>query len=351
MSHLELLQKFAPTVYFHSKERYFPVSIDFLLKNSTLKTFSANTLIKSPTQLDLYSLAEKNNFNSMSDGDTVLSIDPLINYGQSPVSDVPLYAIYRTKDDKIYLTYILLLAYNGDYNILNLVKAGFHPGDLEHLTVELTKDEKLSRVYYSAHGSTDGRVVEAKDVPMEDGKIVAYCALNGHGFYPKEGVAFRIAGLANDFLEKGIKWEPRVSEVFPKESPLFDKNTMSWTLYYGRLGGNLEKPNSDGISGLPDKSWYGPLAKDIDDFDNKTLKPPPIISKSNEEKLIKVKSIMSLVFIYFFVYLAINITNKYIRIFKPSSILNHIVTIIIILALITSYNSIVTKIITKYAPS
>ena len=177
MSKLDLLKKFSPVIYFHSDEKYFPVNIDFLLKNSTLKNFSDNTTITSPSQLDLYTLAEKNNFKPMSDGNIVLSINPLIKYGQNPISDVPIYAIHRTKNDKIYLTYILLLAHNGPYNILNVTEVGSHPGDLEHITVELDKDEKLSRVFYSAHGETDGRIVNAKDVPMENGKIVAFTIL------------------------------------------------------------------------------------------------------------------------------------------------------------------------------
>jgi hypothetical protein len=350
MSKSELLQRFAPIIYFHSNEKYFPVSIDFLLKNSTLKHFSKNTTIKSPSQLDIYSLAEKNNFQPMNDGYIVLSIDPLIKYGQTPISDVPLYAIYRTKNDKIYLTYILLLAHNGSYNILNITEVGSHPGDLEHITVELNKDEQLTRVFYSAHGKTDGRIVDAKDVPMENGRIVAYSALNGHGLYPSEGFAFRVGGLANDLLEKGIRWQPNVVELFPKDNTLFDKNTMGWTVYNGRLGGNLDKANSEGITGLSDKNWYGPTAKDIDDFDGVKLSYPPLISRSREKLLINIKSVLSLVLIYLFVFISINITNKYIKIFKPTSVLNHIVTLIIIMLLIITYNYIMKKIIIKYAP-
>jgi len=57
MSKLELLQKYSPIIYFHSAEKYFPASADFLIKNSTLKNFKDNTVIESPTHRQLYEFA------------------------------------------------------------------------------------------------------------------------------------------------------------------------------------------------------------------------------------------------------------------------------------------------------
>lgn len=348
MSNLEILEQFAPIIYFHPNERYFPVSIDFLLKNSTLKNFLDNTTIEKPSQTDLYSLAEKYEFKPKSDGEIILSIDPYIKYGEHPIKNVPIYAIYRTKNDKIYLTYIILLAHNGDYNILGLANVGSHPGDLEHITLELNKDKQLLNIFYSAHGLEDGRIVKAKDVPMENGKIVAYAALNGHGLYPSEGFAFRFGGIANDYLEKGIRWEPNVFELFSKDNPLFDKNTMGWTVYNGRIGGNLNKPNTEGISGLLGKDWYGLNALSINDFEEKKLKSPPIIPKDKETILFKIKSIILIVLVYLIILASVIITNNNITLFHPTSILNHLIMITIIIFIIISYRIITKRIIKKY---
>ena len=59
-----LLQKWSPIVYLHSKEKYFPCSADWLLKNSTLVDYSTNPVTKiSPvTNMDLYENARLHDF-------------------------------------------------------------------------------------------------------------------------------------------------------------------------------------------------------------------------------------------------------------------------------------------------
>ena len=273
----QLIQKFSPVVYIHPKEKYYPCNIEWLLRYSTLVDFNLpadnpKRAIVSPTNQDLYDAAARYNFERRVDGDLILSFPPGVYGGQRPLSDVKTYCLPRTKDGKIYLTYIFVFAYNGEYSIANLRNVGQHPGDIEHITLELNIDQTLSRVFFSAHGTKDGRWVKASDVEMEDGRVVAYNAMNGHGLYPTDGVVFRLGGFGNDFLSKGPRWAPTAELIVPRSDPDFNPATMGWTVFYGRFGGEPKLGNTAGISGLADKAWV----RDIDNPNAEAYKPPKI---------------------------------------------------------------------------
>lgn len=345
---MDLLNKYAPIIYFHPQEKYFPVSADFMLKNSTVKDFTDNQEIIHPTNRDLYNLSQKHNFTPLGDGQIVMSIDKLIYKGEIPISNVPIYAIRRTVNNMIYLTYIILFAYNGAYDILGVKEAGQHPGDLEHYTVELDMNENLQRVFFAAHGNLDGKTVNASDVRFENGRIVVYSALNGHGLYPQKGYAFRIAGLANDYLDSGVRWEPHVMQIFGRLNPGFDINTMGWTVYNGRIGGELVKGNKDGIMGLIDKVWYGPNGELIDEFDPKKLNSPPFITETNAKILLVLKDIMLFVFLYFLSYYTLKVSKHYLK--GHPEFMVHLTTIASLLFIFYIYRKIAYQLITKYSP-
>ena len=349
----QLLDKFSPVMYLHPDEKYFPCSIDWLLQNSRLLDFTRGTDISPVTHQALYDQAVQDNFAKRSDGDLVLSFDSQVYKGEHPMKNVPCYALYRVKNSKIYLTYIFLYAKNGEYSILGLANAGQHPADLEHLTLELDSSQRLIRVMYSAHGSADGRWVKANDVEMENGKIVCYMALNGHGLYPKEGIAFRLFGLANDYLSKGMKWQPRVIRWFGKGEPEFNPATMGFTVYNGRFGGEPEKGNTSGIMGLPDKNWYGPNAELIDDVPEESLKPPVIFSPTTGKLLIFLKDFVLFTMLYFIVYTILYYVDA--RVYRSQdrdfTMKEHFTTIVVFFAIIHLFYYVVGKIINKYAPS
>lgn len=337
-----LVSKFTPLIYLHPEEKHYPVDINWLLRNSTLKDFNDNTTIKSPTQRDLYNIAQKYNFQPRKEGDVVLGFEPSTYRGQSPVSDVPIYALVREKNDKIYITYIILFSYNGSYNISGLAYVGEHPGDMEHITVEASKDGTLLRVFFSAHGVKDGRWVKAEEIQKENGKIVAYNAVNGHGLYPYEGTAIRFGGAANDILIKGEKWEPVASMIYPRDNPRFNIDTMGWSVYNSRFGGPIDKPNTDGVTGLPDKAWI----IDIDNPDVAFYKPPSILVKNVENTYSISSFIIKVSALYLAIYFIIRIFNK-----NPLTlgIRDHLIIIAIITIFIQSFKNIFSSILKKYA--
>jgi hypothetical protein len=336
-----LVTKFSPIIYLHPEEMFYPVDINWLLKYSTLKDFNDNTVIKSPTQRDLYNIAQKYNFQARKDGDVVLSFSLDSYKGQTPVSDVPIYALVREMNDKVYITYIILFAYNGNYNIAGLADVGEHPGDMEHITVEATKDGTLLRAFFSAHGVKDGRWVKAEEIEKENGKIVAYNAVNGHGLYPYAGVAFRFGGAANDTLVKGDRWEPVPKIIYPKDTPKFNIDTMGWTVYNSRFGGSIDKPNTEGITGLPDKAWI----ENIDNPDETFYKPPPIFSEKSETTYKFSSSVIQISALYLGIYILIKFFHKG---SLSLSIKEHILVIISILIISITFKKTFTSILKKY---
>ena len=270
----QLIKKYSPIVYINSEEKYLPCSIDWMLKYSTLVDFNTNTKVKSPSQKDLYDIAKKYDFQRRGDGDVVLSFETDVYKGQTPLSDVPVYAFSRETEDKIYITYMILLAYNGSYDIAGLAELGEHPGDLESMTIECSKDGKLKRVFFGAHGYKDGRWVDVSLVELENDHIVCYMAFSGHGLYYKPGQVFRFGGFANDEVNRGIRWTPNVSTIYYRDDPKFNIDTMGWTTFNSRIGGGQDKPNTDGIMGLPDKPWFVNGTNPDEAYYN----PPPIVS-------------------------------------------------------------------------
>lgn len=271
-----LLDKWAPRLYFHPDEKYFPASMEWIVANGKIMEMNASgnyqVAVERPTNNDMFAYGQKYGFSTFSDK-VYLEIPSSIYSGQFPKEmleqgAVSTYSYIRKglNNDTLRLTYIFTFPYNGEYPILWLQDAGQHDYDLEHITVEINRvTGDLIRVYYGSHGPADGLWAMADQVPRDvDGKIIGYIALDGHGVYPKVGGAFRLYGLSNDITGKGQVWNPRVQMIFPKDDPRFNINTMGWTVFPGRIG-------LHGTTSLSDKSWYQTA-------DPETTKPPRFIS-------------------------------------------------------------------------
>ena len=349
-----MILKYSPIIYFHPNEKYFPVSIDWLMKYSKLAVLNTSTnqmdIISAPiTNNAVYNLYISSNKQLKTDGEILWSFGSELHKGEQPTFSVPCYTLFRySQNNKMYITYIFLYGYNGEYPILNLVNAGFHPADIEHITVELSNNgQTLDRVMYGAHGTTDGRWIKAKDVQTEDGKIVAFAALNGHGLYPEDGFAFRIGGLANDYLGKGLKWEPSPIRIYLPDDPNFNPATMGWVAFNGRFGGELKVNNKEGIAPLLDKNWI----RDIDNTDESILKPPKIFKSKFEKQIIAIKNILILMLIYFIFFYTLMKIDKRGKQPGKFNFNEHILTITYILILYLLLRGVAKKLILKYAPS
>jgi hypothetical protein len=242
MSDVELLNKFVPIFYLHSKEKYFPSDINFMLDNSVL--VENNVVIDTKvTSKKLYDYT-----NTNFPGQTGIDWQKLrIEFPDSilggfqgeKLQDAPVYGLVNNRlPDTIELYYLMVFPYNGPRKILGIQDAGQHYGDIEHVTIELDKTSKNPiRMYFGAHGDADGKWIDWKDVQKVDQTHpIVLLALEGHGAYPEEGYAYRIFGLANDEVDYGTKWTPKVVQIFTRNEPGFNPETMGWLYFAGRFG-------------------------------------------------------------------------------------------------------------------
>ena len=337
MERIDIINKFSPIIYFHRMENYYPVSSEFLLQNSIIiDNLTDEIIIESPTNLDIYDICIRKKENKAG---ITLKISEYILNGENPISQVPIYAFYKEFGEFIYISYSALFAYNGDYKILNTFDVGSHDGDLEHLTVEIKKsDLKLNRVMFSSHTTKNGVWVEANKIQMEKdskgkNKIVAYSALNGHGFYKSEGLAFRLYGFANDHLEKGLRWEPKALQIYEKTNPNFDAKTMSWIYFCGKIGE---------ITPLSEKNWFG--SKRMEILDNKDLSYPRLYNKNNK-KIINILYILILIILIDYVF---KVTYRFFYSFDINPILRYILKITFLMTLYLVFIILLKEIIKRF---
>jgi hypothetical protein len=273
------VDKYTPIFYFHKDEKYYVSSIPWTLEKSNLVRYDTwpgvqwtdGKIVETKvTPKVLFDYSEKNHQGQT--GIKTLYIElkkELFDkalFGQKDELDkVPVYAYVKEREDRYIIYYIIYFPFNEGKNVMYLQQAGDHEGDIEHLTVEVSKkDNTLIRVHYGAHGTADGRWVAGKDVPMEDGRIVAFVGKGGHGLYPTEGVAIRLGGVANDFMGKDVVWKPKVEIIKSRDQPGFDVEKDGWIHFAGRWG-------YDGVGSLNDKGWF-----QWGDKEEKDLNPPPL---------------------------------------------------------------------------
>lgn len=262
----ELLKLFTPVVYLHSKESYFPSSVDYVLSKSQLKEISQDgstkTIKESPTQSylfndyckDMHSTFEKNRY---------IDIPKNIIYGQKDkLNEVPIYGyvdVKNSKNGELHLVYVMFYPYNGEFKILGLEDKGTHFGDIEHITIVLKQNNnenaaktvyKVDKLFFGAHGDLDGRWTPAEFVEWEDKYTpVIYSAYHSHATYPHKGSYFRIYGLANDNTDKGVKWTPKLEKIVTLDHPQFNPATMGWVYFCGLWG-------EDGVNSLAHKTYF-----------------------------------------------------------------------------------------------
>ncbi|KAI5656476.1 hypothetical protein M9H77_25269 [Catharanthus roseus] len=207
----ELFKEYAPQIYFHSKEKYLPSSVNWYFeKGAKLYTKGEN---QNPVSI------EKNGSNLPQGGSNDgnfwigLPIDEKskeeIKKGNLQSSEVylqikPIFGGTFT-DIPIWIFY----PFNGPSTAkiglidIPLGQIGEHIGDWEHLTLRISNfNGILHKVYLSEHSK--GTWVDSSLLEFQNGsnKPVAYSARNGHPLYPKPGIFLQggenHVGIRND---------------------------------------------------------------------------------------------------------------------------------------------------------
>lgn len=313
----QILDLYKPILYLHQGETSFPISMETLIKNSSLienaivtKNKEGNTIVVGGettipsgqvTNEKLYDIS-KTKYNGETGLKTLyLQWPERFNKGVSPVEldTVPIYGRVIDRDSYYEVNYIFNFPYNPPFNVLKIQKAGQHYGDLEHITMFIRKPitgkvEDIIKVMYGGHGKLDGRWVDFKDLPIKDNKVVVYVAKGSHALYPSKGLILRFGGVANDETSDDYKWEAKsIIPIYNESNPNFNKQTMGWIYFAGRFG-------NDGITSLADKYWWisGEPTPEI-----MPLSPPQILTgfQVGFYRLIQISILLGISYgIYFF---------------------------------------------------
>ena len=151
-------------------------------------------------------------------------------------SSVPMHCYIRDTPTHYELLYVFCYAYNAPYHVLLLMWLGAHDGDWEHITVRVDKSsDRISHIYYGAHGWRDGVWRAAGEFETDDGRPVVYIAKGSHACYPNAGRWLRIWAGANDLCERGWRWDADRTLLlhFSSTGTDVEDKDISWLRYSG----------------------------------------------------------------------------------------------------------------------
>ena len=196
----EVAKAYAPRIFMHPKEEWYPSSVSFFLEHVTKQgnRYVTNDKLDSPSSWDW-------------DG----------AFGQkSTLASVPIYAFVVDKREggKAFtdIAYFTFYPYNRGKEVAK-TKWGNHVGDWEHVTIRFRQEGNTYtpiKVSFSLHDTN--KVLNWGDsaMQMQGNHLVAYEAHGSHGMYPKAGhhvyktinVVFKKIELADDTGE-GAVWD------------------------------------------------------------------------------------------------------------------------------------------------
>ena len=131
--------KYAPEFRFDSRVITYPVSIENLVENSKVEKDGERVPVEFPLVEPVH-----------------LYPDP--RYFLEQEKKTTLYWHSYEEDDFIIYVYILIYAVNPGYSTCGYTMGSYHTGDVEHVSV-FTNEEGIQKIYYAAHGSTQGTIV------------------------------------------------------------------------------------------------------------------------------------------------------------------------------------------------
>ncbi|ATB36468.1 hypothetical protein CYFUS_001883 [Cystobacter fuscus] len=267
--------QYAPLVWLHPEEHYFPSSVEFFLPN--VHESGGHMVTNQSLGCDSCT-------------------DPQFLDGQRP-GQVPIYAeiINRTQNgqptnttDIVYWTFypynngkrVCIGLYDSRLGCLGGYSTfGNHVGDWEHFTVRFV-DGRPSRMFLSQHAGGQTFDFGDKNVAVAGFHPEVYAALGSHGIYP-DAARHIYKNLPNgDFLAddtgRGIPWYTWNSTVpFSWRSPGTYDGSLSWLNLTSRWGnpksgcGIVEQVSgecvlNDGPTGIMDKSASNPANPGLD---------------------------------------------------------------------------------------
>lgn len=252
----KLVETWAPAVWLHSQDPFYPSSIDFHLENVQMRSEDEHVVQEFPRPDNIFTGPVTENFhlNTLSEIDCVNCFQPFF-YGQ-PLQYSPVYTFVTEHNDScntVDVTYAVFFPFNYGKDVcvgldqfgvcLGEVKTfGNHVGDWEHVSLRLQGGEP-SQIYVGVHSfgawytwdranqwfffdhgeplhrnkKGRGRVLEMRidvDYPdflyLEEGRPSVFCANGSHGMWAMEGKHTYLQILTvhlDDYTDKGTLWK------------------------------------------------------------------------------------------------------------------------------------------------
>ena len=191
----DVIARYAPEVYFHEKERYFPVSVEDFLAGSELRDPSHNIILHNVdvnTDLEVHSTGQENflhlrNTNPATTDDWQNAV-----YHGDTSGTAPMYVSTVVEQDFVNVNYHILHAYSGPqtgefHGEFFVPGAGQHQGDWEGFSVKLDRSCNRAKAYgYKNHGDIEWFKPGSQGVEWSTHAKV-YSSLHTHATYNHAG--------------------------------------------------------------------------------------------------------------------------------------------------------------------
>jgi len=250
----DVANQFSPYLYFKKGELYRPLPVEKYLSVCELRRnnkldVSEPDLTDSHTVLNIVTTKYLGEFTKDNDNNTFLHFNTLIYediLAENADRDATCYCkVVELGHYKTALIYFFLYQQVSKYPCCGLkscllsCNGGGHLGDVKSVIVYLESD-RITSVYYSAHGELQGEFRNADQLEYIDGHPIVYPCLGDHSNYPEKGCHLRIFGVVNDSCGSDILCRPNVVEVY---------NNTPWCNYSGHM-------NINGIGSPKNHGWW-----------------------------------------------------------------------------------------------
>lgn len=266
LSRIEILKQYAPLIYLHSQEKYFPCSVEWFASQSSLWKITSSTkeaIQKRSPKKKIFDAGDLkaqdiSKLKNYTDAQYFLKPKSKKMLTGEPLADnkcqAPCYAHMLNKADGGFLIqYLFFYAYNGPTLTIGPVSFGTHEGDWEHIDVHVGADYSITDIFLAAHGANRfGVYANLKKLGWyENTHPIIYSSLYGHSSYPE---IMTIPNKALDRTNKGATWDTQHAIID------IDAPGQEWIQFRGFWGSSQPKSFEREV-GSPETPFYTWLRK------------------------------------------------------------------------------------------
>lgn len=239
-----LMRTYAPLIYFHPGEKYYPCSVEWYVQQCSLwqrakHEKEKDKKIKSKGEITQDQIATLGGF---CEPQAEYYLKPEVgseHYRGQPIINkkctAPCYAhAFKKAEGGIVLQYMFFYAYNGPTVDLKFVSFGVHQGDWEHIDVHLNPDYTIRDVFLSAHTAQKaGNYVSPHKLRWhEKTHPIIFASRFGHASHKK---IMKFPDKNLDVTGKGVPWDTQYYIVN------VDKPGQEWIYFRGSWGNSKTK--------------------------------------------------------------------------------------------------------------